>query len=121
MDAKRMTLDEAIAHAREVANKKYAEGMLCHANPNDEELDRCIECAREHEQLAEWLEDLKKYRQIGTINECHGYKIHSQNISMLKSCNDCGKKGRCTIMPRYGEYCRINCYLWEEEKNEWKS
>ena len=56
-----MTIDEAINHAREVANKKYTEGMLCHANPNDEELDGCIECANEHEQLVKWLEELKEF------------------------------------------------------------
>ena len=56
-----ITIDEAINHAREVANKKYTEGMLCHANPNDEELDGCIECANEHEQLVKWLEELKEF------------------------------------------------------------
>ena len=30
----------------------------------------CIECAEEHEQLAEWLEELKAYREIGTVEEC---------------------------------------------------
>lgn len=64
-----MKLDEAIAHAREVSSKKY-EGMLCHANPNDEELDGCIECAEEHERLAKWLEELQQYREIGTVEEC---------------------------------------------------
>lgn len=59
-----MKLDEAIAHAKEVASKKYAEGMLCHANPNDEELNACIECAEEHEQLAGWLKELKKYKSL---------------------------------------------------------
>ncbi len=57
-----MKIDEAIAHAREIAKQKYAEGMLCHANPNDEKLDRCIECAKEHDQLADWLEELKELR-----------------------------------------------------------
>ena len=54
-----MTIDEAIAHEKEVAKQKYKDAMLCHSNPNDEKLDGCIECAREHEQLAEWLEELK--------------------------------------------------------------
>ena len=58
-----MDYQEAIEHARDVAKKKYAEGMLCHANPNDEELDGCIECARDHEQLAEWLEELKSFKE----------------------------------------------------------
>ncbi len=50
-----MNMDEAIKHAKEKATEKYNEAMLCHANPDDGELDGCIECAREHEQLAEWL------------------------------------------------------------------
>ena len=58
-----MTIDEAIEHCKEIANKKYIEGMLCHANPNDEELDKCIECANQHEQLKEWLEELKILRK----------------------------------------------------------
>ena len=42
-----MTLDEAIAHAREVAENRN---------------DLCDECRREHAQLAEWLEELKNRR-----------------------------------------------------------
>jgi hypothetical protein len=43
-----MTLDEAIKHCEEVAEK------LC----------ICDECAEEHRQLAEWLEELKTYREF---------------------------------------------------------
>lgn len=57
-----MTIDEAICHAKEVAQEKYNEGFLCHANPDDEKLDSCVECAKEHEQLAQWLEELKEYQ-----------------------------------------------------------
>lgn len=64
-----MTLEEAIKHARDVASKKYAEGMLCHANPNDEKLDSCIECAKDHEQLAEWLEELRQNRENNNMNK----------------------------------------------------
>ena len=59
-----MNMDEAIKHAKEKATEKYNEAMLCHANPDDVELDGCIECAREHEQLAEWLIQLKEYQQL---------------------------------------------------------
>ena len=45
-----MTIDEAIAHAREVASRKFDDRV------------HCIKCAEEHEQLAEWLEELKAYR-----------------------------------------------------------
>ena len=60
----RLTIDEAINHAKEVAKEKYNEGFLCHANPDDGELNKCIECAKEHEQLAEWLEELKSYKTL---------------------------------------------------------
>ena len=59
-----MKIDEAIAHARKKANEMYTQGMLCHANPNDEKLDGIIDCAREQEQLAEWLEELKMYKSL---------------------------------------------------------
>lgn len=59
-----MTIDEAIAHAKEVAEEKYNEGFLCHANPDDGKLDKCVKCAQGHEQLAEWLTQLKEYQQL---------------------------------------------------------
>lgn len=82
-----MILDEAIAHAKEIANTKYAEGlsMLCHANPSDEELDGCIECAREHKQLAEWLTELQRYKQIGTVKECQE-AMTKQSVVYCKEC-----------------------------------
>ena len=58
-----MTLDEAIAHEKELAEENYMQGMLCHANPNDDELDGYIENGRYHEQVAKWLEDYKRIKQ----------------------------------------------------------
>ena len=57
-----MTLDEAIAHAREVAEDKRADAdwKFRHGRLN---ADDCISCAEEHEQLAEWLEELKFLKQ----------------------------------------------------------
>lgn len=59
-----MTLDETIAHEKEVAKETYVETMLCHANPDDGKLDDCIESGKYHEQLAEWLEELKMYKSL---------------------------------------------------------
>lgn len=58
-----MTLDETIAHEKELAEENYMQGMLCHANPNDDELDGYIENGRYHEQVAKWLEDYKHIKQ----------------------------------------------------------
>lgn len=65
-----MTLDEAIVHAREVAERNRNQYKNCHSDRTDIRHQTCEECAEEHEQLAEWLEELKKYREIGTPEEC---------------------------------------------------
>lgn len=64
-----MTIDEAIAHAREVAEKQRKDNDNCEYKSQygcegcaDYYSKQCIECAEEHEQLAEWLEELKAYR-----------------------------------------------------------
>ena len=58
-----MSIDEAIAHAREVAEDKRADAdwKFRHGRLN---ADDCISCAEEHEQLAEWLEELKALRLL---------------------------------------------------------
>ena len=46
-----LSIDEAIAHAREVASRKFDDRV------------HCISCAEEHKQIAEWLEELKALRE----------------------------------------------------------
>ena len=72
-----LSIDEAIAHAREVAEKQRKDNDNCEYKAEygckgcaDYYSKPCIECAEEHEQLAEWLEELKAYREIGTVEEC---------------------------------------------------
>jgi len=59
-----MTLDEAIKHCEEVAKSNRNEverGVWEKDSPTEQ---RCISCAEEHEQLAEWLKELKEWREI---------------------------------------------------------
>lgn len=72
-----MTIDEAISHAREVAENQKMSARLIEDNeyiPESVDKEAIIHgntiCAEEHEQLAEWLEELKQYRAIGTPEEC---------------------------------------------------
>ena len=66
-----LSIDEAIAHAREVANTQRGKSGICLQNGLEcEHFSDCLKCAEEHEQLAEWLEELKAYREIGTVEEC---------------------------------------------------
>ena len=71
-------LDEAIQHAREVADKNSDCWKHC---IND---GSCSVCEKEHEQIAEWLEELKKRR-----SEDYGYMadIH-QSIGYRKALDD---------------------------------
>lgn len=68
----RLTLEEAIVHAKEVAEKNYRDTDFESINSIDDDIKAdCIKCAEEHEQLAEWLEELKSYRDL----EEHGLLV----------------------------------------------
>ena len=54
-----MTIDEAIAHAREVAEERRKDCNLAWVWNNRENIKKCAE---DHEQLAAWLEELKILR-----------------------------------------------------------
>lgn len=108
-----MTIDEAISHAREVAECQKMSARLIEDNAYiPESVDKeaitygNTICANEHEQLAEWLEYLKQYRTIGTVEECRaamekqtakkpmhvtnsyfGYQKHKEHVGY---CPDCG-------------------------------
>lgn len=66
----RLTLDEAIAHARETSAKKrkqadnYRTYSLHDGHVWNDNIEGCEDCAKEHEQLAEWLTQLKEYQQL---------------------------------------------------------
>ena len=57
-----MKLEEAITHCIEVAEKN--------------EDQSCKECAKEHRQLAEWLTELKLYRETLIDRPCEVCEFH---------------------------------------------
>ena len=78
-----MTIDEAIAHAIEVAEKQRKDNDNCKYKSQygckdcaDYYSKPCIECAKEHEQLAEWLEELKAYQQQH-LELCEKYGVNT--------------------------------------------
>ena len=68
-----LSIDEAIAHSRKVAEEQRELFSLC-LYPSQEcngadickcfknKHDGCLKCAEEHEQIAKWLEELKDYQ-----------------------------------------------------------
>ena len=61
----RLTIDEAIKHAKEVADMNYNDAEKFDSNDSVENYMKanCIKCAGQHEKLAEWLEELKSYKE----------------------------------------------------------
>lgn len=109
-----MTIDEAISHAREVAECQKMSARLIEDNeyiPESVDKEAIIYgntiCANEHEQLAEWLEELKQYRAIGTPEECRAAMEKQKEKNPIRldkcTCPSCGtynevwKKRRNTL------------------------
>ena len=60
----RLTLEDAITHSKEVAEKNYRGADFESLDSIDDDIKaNCIKCAEEHEQLAKWLEELKFYKE----------------------------------------------------------
>ena len=65
-----MTIDEAIEHSREKAKEQRYYANFEH---NGMMYQSCVKCAEEHEQLAEWLEELKSMKNLDKTNFSDGY------------------------------------------------
>lgn len=60
-----LTLEEAIDHAKEVAEKNYKGADFESIDSIDDDIKtNCIKCAEEHLQLVKWLEELKSYKDL---------------------------------------------------------
>ena len=50
--------------------------------------------------------------ELQYITDClRSYK----KLTVLPTCNDCGKLKKCKYQPGWGEEVRINCPVWEKE------
>jgi len=88
-----MTLDEAIKHSEEMAEEqeKAAKGwheiqvrkceLIPFAEMDYTDENECKECASEHRQLAEWLKELKDYRERIPSYEA-GYNDAKREIAL---------------------------------------
>ena len=93
----RLTLEEAIVHAKEVAEKNYRGADFESIDYIDDDIKaNCVKCAEEHEKLAEWLEELKSYKgleeqglilrlpvPIGTIVYCIYTSMTGKNATIF--------------------------------------
>lgn len=56
-----MTLDEAIKHCHEKAEEERT--IAINSSYSDTYIADCLECAKDHEQLAKWLTELQERRE----------------------------------------------------------
>lgn len=81
-----MTIEEAIKHFRHTV----------YVLRNDESIIQFGDCIVAYSQLAEWLEELKDYREIGTVEgyksaiECYTeeYNLRKSNVQYNKAIDD---------------------------------
>lgn len=106
-----MTLEEAIKHCEEVA-KELEEEAVKGCCDDSETMDKCIECADEHRQLAEWLRELKKYRaifeKVGKILADNGYTIDDLDTIFAKTEGDKNVNEKQDSL-------RAACKAWEKK------
>ena len=104
-----MTIDEAIRHCEEVAeNYRCQRDAAADINDVGTALD-CQNCADEHEQLAEWLTELKELRNsVGAI-KLSNMKEAAALIRTLKAELDGWQKNPFDII---AEICKAkaSCY-----------
>lgn len=90
-----MTIDEAIKHEEEVAVQQIQKANALDNIPlfgmskdDIEEIKECYKCSKEHEQLAEWLKELKIHREawmkvVSAIDQ--HTEIHSDGEFYIKN------------------------------------
>lgn len=59
-----MELDEAIKHCEDKAKELRKEKHIMAVIGREREWADCLQCAEEHEQLAEWLTDYKRLKDL---------------------------------------------------------
>lgn len=111
----RLTLEEAIVHAKEVVEKNYRGADFESIDYIDDDIKtNCIKCAEEHMQLAEWLEELKSYKEaeeqgllvrlpcpVGTtVWDICGMDIRENVVCGI----ECGKNGKQFLWANHDEW-----------------
>lgn len=104
-----MTLEEAIKHCEEKAKEQraWAKELIGGLVVED-----CLECAKEHEQLAEWLKDYKRLLEEKVKNEKYGSELarivaeHEEVMSREIGSFECdGKCDSCELgVPIDGQF-----------------
>lgn len=123
----RLTLENAINRSRKLAerhrwNSENTRLETSDKNANEVYKNNCIKYANQEEQYAEWLEELKSYKDIGTLKELKELKENGTFTGLeltklaimqkeLKKYEDLEEQGLIVRLPcKVGDdlYCIVN-------------
>lgn len=111
----RLTLENAISHAKEVAEKNYRGADFESIDSIDDDIKtNYIKCAEEHMQVAKWLKELKSYKDLEeqgllvrlpcpigtTVWDICGMDIRENVLSGI----ECGKDGKQFLWANHDEW-----------------
>lgn len=110
-----MTIDEAIKHCLEVAERNtqglYDAIALGGQSPTQEEIANCEQCAADHRQLAEWLTELKDLREriqkakSMILDYSYTVEVMCNRIKNTMGCEN------CTYCNEETYECRVGAYI----------
>ena len=95
-----MSIDEAIKHCEEVA-ERYERMEDSH---DDKLREECLQCAADHRQLAEWLTELKEARRL--------LKLAVEDLSTMPCNNDTHSPDSCYICVKHGNCSYTDSFKW---------
>ena len=109
-----MTLDEAIVHTREVAERNRKQYKNCPSDRTDIRYHICEECAEEHEQLAEWLEELQMYKSLSPRELISEKQKNDRAIEYSKGFNYGFNIGYNKAIDEFAKWLENKKYLMKE-------
>ena len=100
-----MTIDEAIKHCLEVAERNYelADKFDAWDEWEKADADNCRSCAADHRQLAEWLKDYKKL-EAKHWDECRQIAHYDDELKEAK------RLLKAAVEDMNNGGCNSNCY-----------
>lgn len=115
-----MTLEQAIEHAEQVYKENFNGWSYASKRRDTKYAEKCMECAEEHRQLAEWLRELQERRKSdneipfgnASFDELdsiiNAYEIHGNHKKVVELLKELRERRKQSEIVRCRE-CKFSC------------